>query len=140
MRWIKRYACIFEKEYDSKIQRSRGRGRERARKKAKRCCIMGSACGIMWRSQIGSIVASRERSSDCARAHPPFYLVRTCASPNALSSRNSFSYMTIEEQPSNVDNDLPPRYSQINLLANNHHARVDSIAASRHQQQQPEVY
>ncbi|KAJ8658110.1 hypothetical protein O0I10_006117 [Lichtheimia ornata] len=42
--------------------------------------------------------------------------------------------MTIEEQPSNVDNDLPPRYSQINLLATNHHARVDSIAASRQQQ------
>lgn len=50
--------------------------------------------------------------------------------------------MTIEEQPSNVDNDLPPRYSQINLLATNHHARVDSIAASRQQQPptQHEVY
>lgn len=37
--------------------------------------------------------------------------------------------MTIEERPSNVDNDLPPRYSQINLLSNSHHVRANSATS-----------
>ena len=50
--------------------------------------------------------------------------------------------MTIEEQPSNVDTDLPPRYSQINLHGNNHHLRVDSAASTQQRPStptQPEV-